>query len=128
MQFPFHKHTAWGTVVLKCSGRSPRMAGQDFRVETRNILLFSKLVMQPHLTHEVARPLRPPVVHGQVLSTRTVSYQYPGMVSKGPETSVIPGTSNTASQFTSFLIRLSFLYPEIGPQLNPQSSVRYKNI
>lgn len=79
--------------------------------------------MKSHLTHEVARPLKPPVVYRPVLSTHTVCYQYPGMVSNGPETSVIPGTSSTTGQFTGFPIRLSFLHTAIGPQL---TSVFYK--
>lgn len=121
MQFPFRKHTAWGVVVLKCGGESPRMAGQGFRGgDEKNTVFFSQLVMKSRLTREVARPLKPAVVHGPVLSTRTVSYQYPGMASKGSEMSVIPGTSNTTNQFTSFLLRLSFLYTAIGAQLNPQ--------
>lgn len=116
-------------VVLKCGGESPRMAGQGFRGgDEENTVFFSKLVMKSHVTREVARPLKPTVGHGPVISTRTVSYQDPGMASKRLEMSVIPGTSNTTNQFTSFLLRLSFLYTAVGAQLNPQSSIRYKNI
>lgn len=83
--------------------------------------------MKSHLTHEVARPLKPPVVYGPVLSTLTVCYQHPGMVSNGPEMSVIPGTASTTGQFTGFYIRLSFLHTAIGP-LKSQSSIRYRSI
>ena len=74
LQFPFRKHTAWGVVVLKCGGESPRMAGQGFRGgDEENTVFFSKLVMESHVTREVAHPLKPAVVHGPVLSTCTVS-------------------------------------------------------
>lgn len=115
LQFPFRKHTAWGVVVLKCGGESPRMAGQGFRGgDEENTVFFSKLVMESHVTREVAHPLKPAVVHGPVLSTCTVSYQYPGMESKRLETSVTPAHPTPLTSSQVFSLNCPFFTPQSG--------------